>query len=106
MAHRGRSRRAVRTDHAPEPAEEAGQQAGEAPQVVESLLRLNREYHIAGALELFLPYACFGAADAVDGRGRFRARNPAAGLRLRRSTPVSICGALEARDAYVLPPVG
>ncbi|MED6146417.1 hypothetical protein PIB30_034331 [Stylosanthes scabra] len=106
MAPRGRSRRAVRAEPAPGLAEEAGQaaQAGEAPQAIESLLRLNREYHNPGVLieresiiaqALFLPYACSGATDAVHGRCRFRARHPASGLRLRRSTPVSICGALE-----------
>ncbi|MED6157170.1 hypothetical protein PIB30_020837 [Stylosanthes scabra] len=53
MAPRGRSRRAARAAPAPEPAEEAGQgaPAGGAPQAVESLSRLNRDYHIAGALE-------------------------------------------------------
>ncbi|MED6126109.1 hypothetical protein PIB30_075208 [Stylosanthes scabra] len=107
MAPRERSRRAARAAPAPEPAEEVGQgaPAGGAPQAVESLSRLNRNYHIAGALALFLPYAYSGEADAVHDRGRIRARHPAAGLRLRRSTPICICGALEAGDAYVLPPV-
>ncbi|MED6135159.1 hypothetical protein PIB30_043592 [Stylosanthes scabra] len=50
MAPRGRSRRAARADPAPEPAEEAGQPAGEAPQAAQILSRLNREYHIADAL--------------------------------------------------------
>ncbi|MED6195429.1 hypothetical protein PIB30_037786 [Stylosanthes scabra] len=105
MAPRGRSRRAAGAAPAAEPAEEAGQgaPAGGAPQAVESLSRLNREYHIAGALALLLPYACSGEADAVHDRGRIRARHPAAGFRLRCSTPVCICGALEAGDAYVLP---
>ncbi|MED6136364.1 hypothetical protein PIB30_055482, partial [Stylosanthes scabra] len=52
MAPRERSRRAARAAPAPEPAEEVGQgaPAGRAPQAVESLSRLNRNYHIAGAL--------------------------------------------------------
>ncbi|MED6161248.1 hypothetical protein PIB30_058925 [Stylosanthes scabra] len=107
MAPRGRSRRVARAAPAPEPAEEAGQgaPAGGAPQAVESLSRLNCDYHIACALALFLPYACSGEADAVHDRGRIRARHPAAGVRLRRSTPICICEALEAGDAYILPPV-
>ncbi|MED6217872.1 hypothetical protein PIB30_021669 [Stylosanthes scabra] len=107
MAPRGRSRRAAGAAPAPEPAEEAGQgtPARGAPHAEESLSRLNRDYHIAGALALFLPYVCSGEADAVHDRGRIRARHPAAGFRLRRSTHVCICGALEAGDAYVLPPV-
>ncbi|MED6169386.1 hypothetical protein PIB30_020862 [Stylosanthes scabra] len=86
MAPRGRSRRAARAAPAPELAEEAdqGAPARVAPQAVESLSRLNRDYHIAGALALFLPYACSGEADAVHDRGRIRARHPAAGFRLRR----------------------
>ncbi|MED6209412.1 hypothetical protein PIB30_054420 [Stylosanthes scabra] len=54
MAPRGRSRRAARAEPAPEPAKEAGQDApaGEAPQAVQSLSRLNREYHVASALLL------------------------------------------------------
>ncbi|MED6137069.1 hypothetical protein PIB30_061454 [Stylosanthes scabra] len=96
MAPRGRSRRAARAALAPKPAEEAGQDApaGGAPQAIESLSRLNRDYHIAGALResviaqaLFLPYACSGEADVVHDRGRIRARHPAAGFRLQRSTP-------------------
>ncbi|MED6125490.1 hypothetical protein PIB30_068990 [Stylosanthes scabra] len=60
MAPRGRSRRAARTDLAPEPTEEAGQPAREAPQAAKSLSRLNREYHIAGAVreEVLLPRRC------------------------------------------------
>ncbi|MED6179588.1 hypothetical protein PIB30_002413 [Stylosanthes scabra] len=100
MTPRGRFRRAARAAPAPEPAEEVGQgaPAGGAPQAVEK-----RESLIAQAL--FLPYACSGEADPVHDRGWFRGRHPAAGFRLRRSTPVCICGALEAGDAYVLPPM-
>ncbi|MED6193196.1 hypothetical protein PIB30_016927 [Stylosanthes scabra] len=62
MAPRGRSRRVARAEPAPELAEEAGQSApaGEAPQAVESLSRLNREYQIAGALreKVLLPRRC------------------------------------------------
>ncbi|MED6179987.1 hypothetical protein PIB30_006104 [Stylosanthes scabra] len=62
MAPRGRSRRAARAAPAPEPAEEVGQgaPAGGAPQAVESLSRLNRNYHIAGALreKVLLPRRC------------------------------------------------
>ncbi|MED6217273.1 hypothetical protein PIB30_016086 [Stylosanthes scabra] len=62
MASRGRSRRAARAEPAPEPAEEAGQgaPAGEVPQAVENLSRLNRDYHVAGALseKVLLPRRC------------------------------------------------
>ncbi|MED6206256.1 hypothetical protein PIB30_024983 [Stylosanthes scabra] len=54
--------RAARAELVPEPAEETGQgaPAGEAPQAVESLSRLNREYHVAGALreKVLLPRRC------------------------------------------------
>ncbi|MED6184749.1 hypothetical protein PIB30_050538 [Stylosanthes scabra] len=113
MAPRRRSKRAARVEPAPAPAEEVGPaaQAAEAPQDAQSLHRLNREWHIAEgdgiiAQALFLPYADSRATDIVHDRGRFWACHLASGFCLRRSTPVSICGASEVEDSYLLPPVG
>ncbi|MED6147814.1 hypothetical protein PIB30_047279 [Stylosanthes scabra] len=69
MAPRGRSRRAAGAAFAPEPAEEAGQgaPAGGAPQAVESLSRLNRDYHIAGALDVAYHLGLRTDGDPVGG---------------------------------------
>ncbi|MED6125182.1 hypothetical protein PIB30_066300 [Stylosanthes scabra] len=58
MAPRGRSRRQVRGDAREEQAKQAGPaaQAGPAPQKEEDLHRLNRVWHIAGALFRWTPY--------------------------------------------------
>ncbi|MED6227659.1 hypothetical protein PIB30_115921, partial [Stylosanthes scabra] len=52
MARKGRSRRPARESAQDERADEAGAdaQAGQVPQEEEDLHRLNRDWHIAGAL--------------------------------------------------------
>ncbi|MED6111226.1 hypothetical protein PIB30_050625 [Stylosanthes scabra] len=62
MAPRSRSRRQAREDARGEEADEAGPaaQAGPVPQEEEDLHRLNRVWHIAGALRerILLPRRC------------------------------------------------
>ncbi|MED6168682.1 hypothetical protein PIB30_013664 [Stylosanthes scabra] len=107
MAPRRRSRRAARAEPAPGPAEEASQgaPAGEAPQAGESLSRLNREYHIAGALverESIIARHCSFLMPVTDQLMPFMAEADFGhAIQLR-----DFAGALEAGDAYILSPVG
>ncbi|MED6211307.1 hypothetical protein PIB30_072458, partial [Stylosanthes scabra] len=58
------------------------------------------------AQALFISHARSGLADAVHDRGVIWACHPAPGLRFRRSTHLSICGALGAGIPHVPSPMG